>query len=323
MGGVKAWFRAYPAVWGSVVATAVLLGGFAIIGRWQKKDADENGPALIERATLVRLADGSPRMLIVESVEHGDETSDWKAYRLSLVRTSDGVLETRSILGDHASIACEQAVPGRLWCERGGIQLRDAATLAVIADRVRDGDILEGRSKQIDRETGALHVLTKDGYETAIDARTIEPTRMPPPPHDRLVVLGRSEGAGSMSSVATTRYALSNGTRRRLLVDGAPAGDRSFLSPLFLAELDGGRAIVVGHKTSLDEKAARWLFTALSEKGDVLWESGDENGTLFAVHHDDKNGALAIVVSNAARYMLGLDTKTGRLLYRYDTIRKK
>lgn len=35
------------------------------------------------------------------------------------------------------------------------------------------------------------------------------------------------------------------------------------------------------------------------------------------------DGGKAIVVSRAVRYMIGLDTKTGRLLYRYDTIRKR
>jgi hypothetical protein len=35
------------------------------------------------------------------------------------------------------------------------------------------------------------------------------------------------------------------------------------------------------------------------------------------------DGGKAIVVSRAARYMIGLDTKTGRLLYRYDTIRRR
>lgn len=323
MGRVGAWLREHAVLVGLAGATAAILGALAIGGARSRKSADEDGPAIIERATVVRAADGSARMLLVESVEHRDETSDWKAYRLSVVRPSDGVLEARTVIGDSASIACEAAVPGRIWCLRDGVQLRDASTLAVVADKVRDGELLADRAPFVERETGALHAVTKDGYEVAIDARTLEAKRTPRPAIERLVLLGGSEGTGSTASFTGKGWSFSDGSRRQLLHESAAVGARTFLSPQIVAVLGGGTAIVVAHKTSLDEKAARWLFTAVSEKGDTVWESSDENGTLYAAHHDEKAGVLAIVVSQAARYVLGLDTKTGRLLYRYDTIRRR
>jgi hypothetical protein len=323
MGRVQRWLRERAVLLGLGGATVAIVSALAIGGARSRKSADEDGPAVIERATVVRTADGGARMLLVESVEHRDETSDWNAYRLSIVRPTDGVLEARTVIGDNASIACEAAVPGRIWCTREGIQLRDASTLAVVADKVRDGDLLAGRSPFVERETGVLHVVTKDGYEVAIDARTLEPKRTQRPAIDRLVILGGSDGTGSTASFTGKGWSFSDGDRRQLLREGSAVGGRTFLLPQIVAVLDGGKAIVVAHKTSLDEKAARWLFTAVSERGETVWESGDENGTLFAVHHDEKAGALAIVVSRAARYMIGLDTKTGRLLYRYDTIRKR
>jgi hypothetical protein len=94
MGRVQRWLRERAVLLGLGGATVAIVSALAIGGARSRKSADEDGPAVIERATVVRTADGSARMLLVESVEHRDETSDWNAYRLS-IRTATRWRSTR------------------------------------------------------------------------------------------------------------------------------------------------------------------------------------------------------------------------------------
>jgi hypothetical protein len=150
---------------GVVIVGAVVFAMFAV-AHYRERDR-ANGPA--ELRALVTLGD---TMLVHEEVYEKNEGHQEWTRRLSVVGVADGKVRARVVIGPDA-IACGPSIPGRIWCARDTkVELRDASTLAVVADDATItkalGAPLSDWSSWVDLRTGELFVHTKDDRDVAI-----------------------------------------------------------------------------------------------------------------------------------------------------------
>ena len=162
------------------VMIAFIVVGFVIMSR-RENDLVANGPG--EIAAIVTVGDA---VLVHDEVfVKGDP--DRRMRRLTMVGIADGRVRARVIVGDTA-IACGAASASRIWCaqedESGtGLppkyELRDSATLAVVADDARIVAALGGKpsnwNPSIDTESGDLYVHAADNRDLAlsVDLKTV------------------------------------------------------------------------------------------------------------------------------------------------------
>lgn len=334
------WFRKHYAIWGSVVFVGLLALGGWFFGSRRAKHRNENGPGEIGHVGVVTFADGRLGFLLSESIDHSDEDSNWSVWRLSSLAIADGTLRARVVLP--ASLRCEAASPGLAWCEGTtyvgkdvNLELRNVDTLTVAADAAKlraSGPDLAGwisnDTPSVD-ESGTIYVTTKQGHAVAIDPKTLASKRATAPASDRTRMVGTTPPQGlyptneKIERISTVNEP--NGRRQRLVIGtpSRPLGDRSFLSPTIAARLTDSKLVVVVHKSSLDDKQSRLLFTGLTETGETLWDLEDAQGAPVTTGYAKDANVIAFVIGAPSNYVIGIDLKTGARRYRYDGTRPK
>jgi hypothetical protein len=352
--GLRSWARENSAALGSVAFTVAIGVGVGLYLWLHRAHRDENGPGKIESLVIVDGDEGRGALVLSEYVEHGDDTSDWKNWRFSQVEASTGKIRGRIALPETKSMRCYPALRERMWCRHDErLELRDVVSLAVVTDDAKlaktSADLRAGimvdRTMIVDEKTSSLEVETKDGYHVAIDPRTLATRRLEKrePTGPTRSVLGRSASgectSASIDGVPGEELALTGSPRARLTrrrsgasnLQGTPLGDRTFLSARILC-VDGTalsingppagpRAFVVAEATTLDDKVAKTLYTALDESGRQLWQTEDARGSIGTAGIVNSN-VLALLVNGATQHVLGIQVSTGAVLYRYDGTRR-
>jgi hypothetical protein len=150
------------------VFLAVMIVGFGVMRR-RSTAADERGPGEIRAVVLVGDA-----LVLSESVHHRDDP-DYDTHRLTLLGVADGKVRARTIVGKDRKMACGPSIPGRIWCVTDkSVELRDASTLAVVADHAKIVAALGAEpvdhSRYIHPDSGEILLQTGDRRDTWIDA---------------------------------------------------------------------------------------------------------------------------------------------------------
>jgi hypothetical protein len=243
--GLRTWARENKAVAFSIVFTLVIVVAVGLYIWRHRVDKDENGPGSIESIVVLQGDDGHASLLLIEVVEHADDTSDWRNWRFTRLDPVFGKLikRERIVAADEKDIHamhCEGAGfstsrPSRVWCKTDEhLELRDIYTMALITDDVKlarsSADLRSGimadRTMIVDREKSDIEVQTKDGYNIAIHADNASVRRLEkrgePSNGSSRVDLGKTRHADCIDADVYKPGADKSPTTEGLTVGGQP-----------------------------------------------------------------------------------------------------
>jgi hypothetical protein len=155
--------------WGLIAAVVlVVLGALFAVARFREMRL-RDGPAEIR--ALVTIGDTGTMLVHEEVFRTNEDRNEW-VRRLTLLGITDGRVRARVVIGPDW-IACAPSIDNRIWCaQQRKVELRDATTLAVVADDKKIaaalGSPIADWDAWADLQSGELLVHTEDGSDVAI-----------------------------------------------------------------------------------------------------------------------------------------------------------